>query len=67
MLELRKRLGYFFGVIAFFSTLIMLGCFFFLSYVGVKIQYLLVPISLISSVLWWTISPSTDTENRPNG
>jgi len=42
---------------AFISIALIILCVSMFSYVGVKIQYVLVPLALISTILWWLIHP----------
>lgn len=55
--KIRSALTKFFGLIAFISTALIILCVSMFSYVGVKIQYVLVPLALISTILWWLIHP----------
>lgn len=65
MYELRKSLtnffGWlaflFFGWLAFLFWVVMLICFFTLSYVGVKVQYFLVPSTIILTIIWYLLNP----------
>ena len=53
----RGKLSAIFGWIALISSLIVIGCMVFLSYVGVWVIYIGVPIILISGFLWWLVMP----------
>lgn len=55
--KIRSALTKFFGWIAFISIALIILCVSMFSYVGVKIQYVLVPLALISTILWWLIHP----------
>lgn len=57
MYELRKSLTNFFGWLAFLFWAVMLICFFTLSYVGVKVQYFLVPSTIILTIIWYLLNP----------
>lgn len=54
---IRGKLSAIFGWIALISSLIVIGCMVFLSYVGVWVIYIGVPTILISSFLWWLVMP----------
>jgi len=55
--KIRSVLTKFFGWIAFISIALIIFCVSMFSYVGVKIQYVLVPVAFISTTLWWLIHP----------
>lgn len=55
--KIRSTLTKFFGWIAFISIAFVILCVSTFSYVGVKIQYVLVPVAFISTTLWWLIHP----------
>jgi len=61
MYKIRSWLTKFFGWIAFVSISLILLCVSMFSYVGVKIQYVLVPLALISTILWWLIHPDKNS------
>lgn len=57
LFKIRSTLANFFGTIAGISWVLLILCFFMLDYVGVKIQYILVPSALVFTTLWWLIYP----------
>lgn len=64
LFKIRSSLANFFGTIAGISWVLLILCFFMLNYVGVKIQYILVPSALVFTTLWWLIHP--DKKNAFN-
>jgi hypothetical protein len=64
LFKIRSTLANFFGTIAGISWILLILCFLMLDYVGVKIQYVLVPIALVSTSLWWFVHP--DKKNALN-
>ena len=64
LFKIRSSLANFFGTIAGISWVLLILCFFMLDYVGVKIQYILVPSALVFTTLWWLIHP--DKKNAFN-
>lgn len=59
----RAALTKIFGCIAFISVVTLAICFWKLDYVGVKIQYFLIPTAVVSTILWWLINPDKDNSN----
>lgn len=64
MYKIRSTLTKFFGWIAFISIALIILCVSMLSYVGVKIQDILVPLTLISTILWWLIHLDKNNTNE---
>ncbi len=64
LFKIRSTLANFFGTIAGISWVLLILCFCMLDYVGVKIQYVLVPSALVFTTLWWLIHP--DKKNAFN-
>ena len=62
--KIRSALTKFFGWMAFISIALIILCVSMLSYVGVKIQDILVPLTLISTILWWLIHLDKNNTNE---
>jgi len=62
--KIKSFLTNMFGWIAFLAWTLLLLCAFMFSYVGVKIQYILVPLAFLSTLLWWLIHPDKKTRNE---
>lgn len=60
--KIRNYLTNFFGWVAFLSWALWILCVFMFSYVGVQIQYILVPSAVIFTALWWFIHPDKNKE-----
>ncbi|RFC85356.1 hypothetical protein C9E89_000045 [Acinetobacter sichuanensis] len=62
--KIRSSLTNFFGWIAFISTALIILCGSMFSYVGVKIQYALIPTAVISGLIWWLIHPNENNNEN---
>lgn len=55
--KIRSYFTNLFGWVAALSWLLLILCAFMFSYVGVQIQYVLVPSAVVFTTLWWVIHP----------